>query len=144
MESRIGVNASPGRVFAFLRDPANARHWLAHLRHEADDLPDPGLEVDEAGASVRWTADPAGEMTVHPLDEAAEVRLAIRAGEAPSVDPTEDESPGAAAASGLDNALRSIKSHVEGVTGGDPEDASGEALPSRMYGRTATQDPDAV
>lgn len=141
MRSRIGVNAAPERVFAFLRDPANARHWLAHLRHEADGLPEPGLEADEGAMAVRWSAEPRGEMTVHPLDDAAEVRIAMRAEEAPSVDPTEDESPRAVAASGLDNALRSIKSHVEAAAGGDPEEPTADA-PTRAYGRSATQDPD--
>jgi len=141
MTAQIGVSAPPDRVFAWLSDPGNARHWLAQLRREAEGLPDPGLEADADARTLRWSASPAGEMRVSGEGESTEIHLALdrpgAATEAPPEADAEDDPD-----SGAEDALRSIKSHVENVGGGDPTTHDAREVPSRlMGGGSATLDP---
>lgn len=120
MHTRIGINAPPEAVMEWLARPANARHWHAQLRHAAEDLPEIGLAADRAAGTIRWTAAPAGEMRVTPLGDASEVVLAFADTGHVEEPPVEETSPDDPATNG-GNALRSIKSHVEGAGGGDPD-----------------------
>ena len=124
MHAKITVHASPARLFAWLSDPANARFWFAHLRHDADRVPDPGLSADEGARVVRWTAAPAGEMAVTDpaTHDAGVADLSLTFAEGGHIDepPVEEMSPNDDPTN-AGNALRSIKSHVENAEGGDPD-----------------------
>jgi len=120
MHAKITVHASPARLFAWLAEPGNARHWFAHLRHAAEELPDPGMTANSGAKLVRWSAAPAGEMAVTGHEEVSELSLTFKAdGHAPEA-PAEEESPDDDGTN-AGNALRSIKSHVEAAEGGDPD-----------------------
>ncbi|MBP0447053.1 SRPBCC family protein [Roseomonas sp. SSH11] len=120
MHAKITVNASPDRLFAWLSDPANARHWFAHLRHEADVLPDPGLSAEQGSRTIRWSTAPAGEMVITGHGEVADLSLAFHEEEHEPEPPAEEMSPDDGPTN-AGNALRSIKSHVEDAEGGDPD-----------------------
>ncbi|MFC0384957.1 hypothetical protein [Muricoccus vinaceus] len=124
MHAKITIHASPERLFAWLSEPRNARFWFAHLRHDADQVPDPGISADSKARTVRWTSAPAGEMAVtDPATRDAGVAdLSLTFAEGGHVDepPVEEESPNDDATN-AGNALRSIKSHVEAAEGGDPD-----------------------
>ncbi|MFT8244598.1 SRPBCC family protein [Roseomonas sp. BN140053] len=140
MEEHISI-AKPARdVFSYVADPANLPNWVPQLRRDDANLPEDGLEADAASHRVRWSFDPAGEWLVSGDGAVATLRLTIHAESATPSDPTEDETPAEALAHGMEAALQSLKSHIEGVDGGDPSEPSHDA-PSRLYGRTATQDP---
>jgi uncharacterized protein YndB with AHSA1/START domain len=120
MHAQIVVHTSPDRLFAWLADPAHARHWFAQLRHEADVMPDPGMTVNYELRTVSWTTTPAGEMQVSGEGETADLSLTFAERDDPPEIPTEDQSPDDAPTN-AGNALRSIKSHVEAAEGGDPD-----------------------
>lgn len=120
MHAKIGVNASPQRLLAWLAEPGNVRHWFAHLRHEADSMPEAGLTADPDAATVRWTAAPAGEMRVTGHGHASELSLTFTEEARPPEPPVEEDSPDDPPTN-AGNALRSIKSHVEAAEGGDPD-----------------------
>ncbi|WP_424137750.1 hypothetical protein [Roseomonas chloroacetimidivorans] len=120
MHTRITVHASPDRLFAWLSEPGNARHWFAHLRHEADGLPDPGLSADPGARIIRWTASPAGEMAVIGKGDVADLSLTFAGSAEERDEPHGDESPNDPTTNAA-SALRSIKSHVEAADGGDPD-----------------------
>ena len=120
MHAQITVHASPERLFAWLSEPGNARFWFAHLQHDADRVPDPGLSADAAARTLRWTAAPAGSMAVSGAGRAAALSLTFdEAAHAPEP-AAEEESPDDGPTN-AGNALRSIKSHVEAAEGGDPD-----------------------
>ncbi len=139
MRTRIGINAAPGAVMDWLSDPANARHWLAHIRHDADVMPDVDLTADADAMTVRWTNAPAGEMRVSGEGAAAEVTITFADTGHIEEPPAEEESPDDPSTNGA-NALRSIKSHVEGVGGGDAT-LHVEGIASREQVEEAARDP---
>ncbi|MBP0491950.1 SRPBCC family protein [Pararoseomonas indoligenes] len=120
MHAKITVHVSPDRLFAWLSDPKNVRHWFAHLRHEADVLPDAGMTADKGSRTIRWTTDPAGRIEVSGEGQVADISLTFEEGGRPHEAPAEEESPDDAPTN-AGNALRSIKSHTEAVDGGDPD-----------------------
>ncbi|WP_426958343.1 hypothetical protein [Muricoccus radiodurans] len=120
MHAKIGINASPQRLFDWLAQGANARHWFAHLRHEADALPEVGVTADAGAMTVRWSAAPAGEMHVTGQGHASELSLTFTEDGHPPEAPAEEQSPDDPPTN-AGNALRSIKSHVENAEGGDPD-----------------------
>jgi hypothetical protein len=120
MHAQITVHTSPARLFAWLAAPGNARFWFAHLRHDADTLPDPGMSADEGTMTVRWTATPAGEMAVTGEGQVADLSLTFAEGGHVDEPPVEEMSPNDDPTN-AGNALRSIKSHVEAAEGGDPD-----------------------
>jgi len=120
MHARITVHASPDRLFAWLAEPGNARHWFAQLRHAAEGMPDPGLKADPGAKSVRWSAAPAGEMAVTGTGEVSDLSLTFTEGDHAPEAPAEEESPDDPSTN-AGNALRSVKSHVEAAEGGDPD-----------------------
>ncbi|MBB5693248.1 hypothetical protein [Muricoccus pecuniae] len=120
MHAKITVHASPERLFAWLSEPGNARHWFAHLRHAVEGLPDPGLKPDEDAMTIRWSTAPAGEMVVSGRGAVADLSLTFTEGDHEPEPPAEEMSPDDAPTN-AGNALRSIKSHVEAAEGGDPD-----------------------
>ncbi|HEY8612929.1 MAG TPA: hypothetical protein VIL69_16790 [Roseomonas sp.] len=120
MHAKITVHVSPDRLFAWLSEPGNARHWFAHLRHEADVLPDPGISTDGGSMTIHWTTAPAGEMIVTGRNDVADLSLTFAEGDHTPEPPAEEMSPDDAPTN-AGNALRSIKSHVEAADGGDPD-----------------------
>jgi hypothetical protein len=120
MHAKITIHVGPERLFAWLAEPQNARFWFAHLRHEADVLPDPGLSADAGSRTVRWTTAPAGEMVVTGRGEVADLSLTFTEGGHVDEPPAEEMSPNDDPTN-AGNALRSIKSHVEAADGGDPD-----------------------
>ncbi|SHJ16340.1 hypothetical protein SAMN02745194_01901 [Roseomonas rosea] len=120
MHAKITVHASPDRLFAWLSEKGNARHWYAHLRHDADVLPDPGMSVEAGANTIRWTMAPAGEMTVTGRGDVSDLSLTFAEEEHTPEPPAEEMSPDDGPTN-AGNALRSIKSHVEAAEGGDPD-----------------------
>ncbi|MFC0409536.1 hypothetical protein [Roseomonas elaeocarpi] len=141
MQQTISIQCSADQAFGFLSDPANLPHWVPQLRRDDADIPEDGLEADAQSRTVRWSFEPAGEWQVSGDKKTTTLRLTLHRDTAQPSDPTEDETPEEAAAHGAEAALQSVKSHLEGVDGGDPGDLSHDA-PSRLYGHSATQDPD--
>ncbi len=141
MEQRITIARPAAEVFAYLADPAHLRDWLPQLRREETDLPDTGLESDRAAGIVRWSFEPAGEWRVHGAEGVATLTLRLRRDTAPAADPTGPETPEDAARFSAVAALQSLKSHLEGAGGGDPDLRTAD-VPSRVFGHSATQDPD--
>ncbi|WP_458093637.1 hypothetical protein [Roseomonas sp. WA12] len=120
MHAKITVHTAPDRLLAWLSEPGNARFWFAHLRHEADSLPDAGVSADPSARTVRWTTAPAGEMVVTGSGQVAELSLTFAEGDHVPEPPAEEMSPDDAPTN-AGNALRSIKSHLEAAEGGDPD-----------------------
>ena len=137
MEQQITVARSAAEVFAYLADPAHVRDWLPHLRREGTDLPSTGLEADRATGVVRWSFEPAGEWRVHGVEGVTTLTLHLRRDTAPAADPTGPETPEDAARFSAAAALQSLKSHLEGAGGGDPDLRTAD-VPSRVFGRGAT------
>ena len=140
MDQKISIQRPAEEVFAYVADTAHIPHWVPQLRRDDANLPGSGLEADEAALTVRWSFDPPGEWRITGKGESAVLHLRVDAAAALPSDPTEEETPQEALAHGIEAALQSLKSHLEGVDGGDPEEPSNVA-PSRLYGRSATQDP---
>lgn len=143
MSTQIGVHAPAKEVLDWLARPEHARHWLAQLRREADGLPqDVGLSREDEAGVVRWSAAPAGHFRVEDKGETAELFLLLDApyrsdaGDPPEADAADDPD------SRAEDALRSIKSHVENMDGGDPTTHDPREVSSRMLGESATFDPD--
>ena len=141
MEQRITIARPATEVFAYLADPAHLRHWLPQLRREETDLPDSGLECDRAAGTLRWSFDPAGEWQVHGTEGVTTLTLRLQRDTAPAADPTGPETPEDAARFSAEAALQSLKSHLEGAGGGDPDLRTADA-PSRAFGRGGPQDSD--
>jgi len=120
MHTKITIHAAPERLFAWLAEPKNARHWFAQLRHEADGMPDPRMSADLARHRIHWSTEPAGEMVVTGRGEVSDLILTFRDGDHAPQPPREDESPDDGPTNAA-SALRSIKSHVEAADGGDPD-----------------------
>ena len=127
-------------VLAWVDDARRLPDWLPDLRRDRDGgMPEEALEAHANG--VAWSFDPPGAMHVTGEGDVATLTLTLMADGAPPADPTERETPRDAAMNGITAALRSIKSHIEAVGGGDPV-LSTEGAPARLYGRTATNDPE--
>ena len=141
MEQKTTIARAAADVFAYLADPAHLRDWLPQLRREETDLPDTGLESDRAAGTVRWSFDPAGEWLVHETEGVTRLTLQLQRDTAPAADPTGPETPEDAARFSAEAALQSLKSHLEGAGGGDPDLRTAD-VPSRAFGHSATQDPD--
>jgi uncharacterized protein YndB with AHSA1/START domain len=141
MEQQITIARPADEVFAYLANLDHLRDWLPHLRREETELPDTGLESDRAAGTVRWSFDPAGEWRVHETEGVTTLTLHLQRDIAPAADPTEPETPEDAARLSAQAALQSLKSHLERAGGGDP-DLHVADVPSRAFGRSATQDPD--
>jgi len=141
MQQTISIQCSVDQAFGFLSDPAHLRDWVPQLRRDDADIPETGLESDPKARTVRWTFEPAGEWQVSGDARTTTLHLTLHSDTAQPSDPTEDETPEEAAAHGAEAALQSVKSHLEGVDGGDPDEPSHDA-PSRLYGHSATQDPE--
>ena len=141
MEQRITIARPAAEVFGYLADAAHLRDWVPQLRRDDADIPESGLEADEASGTIRWRFAPAGTWHVTGSGAVATLHLHLDADTAAPSDPTEEETPAEAAAHGAEAALQSVKSHVERADGGDPSEPSNDA-PSRLYGSTATQEPD--
>ena len=139
MRTKIGINAPPGAVLDWLSDPGNARHWLAQIRHDADVLPEVELTADPSAMTVSWTNAPAGEMRVSGHGDASEVTLTFADSGHVEEAPVEEESPDDPPTNGA-NALRSIKSHVENVGGGDAT-LHVEGVASRQQVDEASREP---
>lgn len=120
MHAKITIHASPDRVFGWLSDKAHARHWFAHLRHDADGMPDPEMSVEAPARAIRWTTAPAGAITVTGRGEVSDLALTFAEEEHSPEPPVEEQSPDDGPTN-AGNALRSIKSHVENAEGGDPD-----------------------
>jgi hypothetical protein len=140
MEHRITIARPAEEVFAFLADPAHIRHWLPHLRRDDAALPEGGLDCDAAAKEVRWGFAPAGLWQMSAAGEAAVVVLRLEAHAAPPGDPTGQETARERLEHAALAALQSVKSHVEGVDGGDPAEPTVDS-PSRLFGHSATQEP---
>jgi len=136
MEQRITIDRPAAEVFAYLADPTHLRVWLPQLRREETDLPDTGLESDRAAGAVRWSFEPAGEWRVQEAEGVTTLTLRLRRDTAPAADPTGPETPEDAARFSAEAALQSLKSHLEGAGGGDPDLRTADA-PSRAFGRGA-------
>lgn len=141
MEQQITIARPAAEVFRYLADPAHLRDWLPQLRREESVMPEQGLEADEAARTVRWSFDPAGSWHVAEVQGVTRLTLHLSRDTAPPADPTGPESPEDAARFSAEAALQSLKSHLEGVSGGDP-DLHTPDTPSRAFGHSATQDPD--
>ena len=141
MEYRITIARPAGEVFAFLASPANILHWLPQLRRDAAGLPDGGLEADRETSRILWHFEPAGSWHIGAAAGVAELVLSLSHPGAPAPDPTEREAGQDRIAHAAQAALQSIKSHVEGAAGGDPALKMPD-IPSRLYGHTATQEPE--
>ncbi|WP_376088072.1 hypothetical protein ACE7GA_15445 [Roseomonas sp. CCTCC AB2023176] len=120
MHAKIGINAAPQAVMNWLSRPENTRHWFAHLRHAAEEMPDVGLSADAGAMLVRWTAAPAGEMHVTGRGHASDLTLTFSDTGHVVEPPVEEMSPDDPQTN-AGNALRSVKSHVENAEGGDPD-----------------------
>ncbi|APT58066.1 SRPBCC family protein [Roseomonas gilardii] len=140
MDQKISIQRPVEEVFAYVADTAHIPHWVPQLRRDDGNLPGSGLTVDEGARTIRWDFDPPGEWRVAGKGESAVLHLHVDAAAALPSDPTEEETPQEALAHGMEAALQSLKSHLEGADGGDPEEPSNDA-PSRLYGHSATQDP---
>lgn len=140
MEQQITIARPAADVFAYLADPSHIRDWVPQLRRDDADIPEDGLEADEAAGTVRWSFAPAGLWRISGSGGVSTLHLHLDADTATPSDPTEDETPAEAAAHGAEAALQSLKSHIENADGGDPSEPSHDA-PTRLYGSTATQDP---
>ena len=123
-------------MFAFLAEPANIRHWLLQLRRDDAPVPDAGLRPERAAWRIAWACAPAGAWRIAPAGDLATLVLALAQSDRTETGRNSEDVAHAAQA-----ALQSVKSHVEGVDGGDP-DLPGPDLPSRLYGHTATQEPE--
>ncbi len=141
MEQQITIARPATEVFAYLADPTHLCDWLTHLRREETELPGDGLESDHAAGTVRWSFDPAGEWRVQEIEGVTRLTLHLERDTALAADPTGPETPEDAARFSAEAALQSLKSHLEGAGGGDPDLRTGD-VSSRAYGRSATQDPD--
>lgn len=141
MEYRITIARPAEEVFAFLADPAHLRHWLPQLRRDDANLPDGGLEPDRDGGRIAWRFEPAGSWTIAAAEGVAELVLSVDPTTLPAPDPTELETAEERIGYAALAALQSVKSHVEAVAGGDPTLPMPDA-PSRLYGHTATQEPE--
>ncbi len=137
MEQQITIARPADAVFAYLADPAHLRDWLPQLRREETDLPDTGLESDRDAGTVRWSFEPAGEWRVHGTEGVTTLTLRLRRDTAPAAVPTGPETPEDAARFSAMAALQSLKSHLEGAGGGDPDLRTADA-PSRVFGHRAT------
>lgn len=140
MESSITIAQPADVVFAYVADPARAAHWAPQLMHE-EMSQEPKLDADRDARTVRWTFAPAGEMRVEAAGEVTTLHLHITTDAAPPSDPTEPETPHDAAEHGVTAALRSLKSHLEGVGGGDPVLTTPD-VPASLLGSTATRNPE--
>ena len=141
MEQQITIARPADEVFAYLADLAHLRDWLPQLRREETNLPESGLESDRAAGTVRWSFDPAGEWRVHGTEGVTRLTLHLQRDTAPAADPTGPETPEDAARFSAEAALQSLKSHLERAGGGDPDLRTAD-VPSRVFGHSATQDPD--
>ncbi|MFZ6765310.1 MULTISPECIES: SRPBCC family protein [Acetobacterales] len=134
MEQKISIARPAAEVFAYLADPRHLRHWLPQLRREEGPLPQDGLRADAATGRLQWSFPPAGSWHVTGSGPIATLHLRLEVETAPAADPTERESPRAAAEHGLEAALQSVKSHLEQADGGDP-DLRMPPAPARVFGR---------
>ena len=141
MEYRITIARPAEEVFAFLADPANIRHWLPQLRRDDARLPDSGLEAGRDSHRIAWRFEPPGCWAVTGAEGVAELSLTLDPTSLPAPDPTEPETVAERLANAAMAALHSVKSHIEAVSGGDPTLPMPDA-PSRLYGHTATQEPE--
>ena len=140
MDSSITIAAPAEVVLAWIADPRRLPDWLPDLRRDRDgDLPDETPETHANG--IAWSFDPPGAMHVSDEGDVATLTITLAGDTAAPSDPTERETPHDAAMNGITAALRSIKSHIEAVGGGDPV-LTTEGVPAQLYGRTATNDPD--
>jgi len=141
MEQQITIARPAAEVFRYLADPRHIRDWLPQLRREESFQSEKKLDADEAAGTVRWSFEPEGAWHVADVGGVTRLTLWLSRDTAPAADPTAPESPRDAARFSAEAALQSLKSHLEGVSGGDPELRTPDA-PSRAYGHSATQDPD--
>ncbi len=140
MQQSISIERPAQEVFAYLTDPANLRHWLPHLRREESSLPAEGLQASPAEKRIRWQFDPEGEWHVAESGDATVLTLTTRRDTAQPADPTGPETPEDAARYAAEAALQSLKSHLEGAGGGDPDLHMPDA-PSRVLGRGSPREP---
>ncbi|TDH63302.1 SRPBCC family protein [Dankookia rubra] len=141
MEQQITIARPAAEVFTYLADPAHLHDWLPQLRREETNLPESGLESDSAAGTVCWSFDPDGEWKVQETEGVTRLTLQLQRDTAPAADPTGPETPEDAARFSAEAALQSLKSHIERAGGGDPDLRTAD-VPSRVFGHTATQDPD--
>ncbi|HWL84023.1 MAG TPA: SRPBCC family protein [Roseomonas sp.] len=141
MEQQITIARPAGEVFAYLADPAHLRDWLPQLRREETDLPTSGLKSDPKAGIIRWSFNPAGEWRVRAVQGVTQLTLHLTRDTAPAADPTGPETPEDAARFSAEAALQSLKSHLEAAGGGDP-DLHAADVPGRIYGHSATQEPE--
>ncbi|MDJ0390334.1 SRPBCC family protein [Roseomonas sp. E05] len=141
MEQQITIARPAGEVFAYLADPVHLRDWLPQLRREETELPAGGLHSDPAAGTIRWSFKPAGEWRVQAVEGVTRLILHLARDTAPAADPTEPETPQEAARLSAEAALQSLKSHLERAGGGDPEFHAAD-VPGRIYGHSATQEPE--
>ena len=139
MEQQITIARPAAAVFAYLAEPRNLQAWLPQLRRDETPMPREGLEGDAAQGRLHWSFEPAGEWHIEDHGKLTVLRLAITARGARPNDPTERETPAQALEHGMEAALQSIKSHLEGAGGGDPDLRMPDA-DHRVYGHKAVPD----
>lgn len=136
MDLEITIARPATEVQAWLTDPAHLPLWVPQLRREEGPMPAGAPRAEPGGRLLRWHFAPAGAWEL--LAEAGgltRLRLHLDRETAPATDPTERETPHQAALHGAEAALHSLKSHLEMPRGG-------AALPSRLFGHSATQEPE--
>ncbi|HWX51570.1 MAG TPA: SRPBCC family protein [Roseomonas sp.] len=141
MEQQITIARPAAEVFAYLADPAHLNDWLPQLRREETQLPTTGLKADAAAGIIRWSFPPAGEWRVQSVQGVTRLILHLARDTAQAADPTEPETPEDAARLSAEAALQSLKSHLERAGGGDPALHAAD-VPGRIYGHSATQEPE--
>lgn len=141
MEQHITIARPADAVFAYLADPAHIFAWLPQLRRVESELPRSGLNADAARSTIAWEFEPAGEWHVQGVEDVTRLTLRLHRDVAPPADPTEHETLREAARFSALAALHSLKSHLEGVGGGDPDLPVHNAR-AGLFGHTATRDPE--
>lgn len=140
MEYRITIARPAGEVFAFLADPAHIRHWLPQLRRDDTALPHGGLQADQEAGRISWPFQPECTWHIAAVEDVTELVLAMDRTRPLAPDSTGPETSAERTAHAALAALQSVKSHVEAAAGGDPT-LPMSGIPSRLYGHSATQEP---
>ena len=139
MEHHITIARPAEEVFAYLADPRRIPLWLPQLRRDDAALPTDGLHAAPATGHISWHFAPPGAWHITPAGDVTTLALVLDPAPPPPPDPSDLETLPERLANAAEAALHSIKSHLEGVGGGDPT-LPMPSISSRAYGHAVPRD----